>query len=94
MITKTFICDSCKKSVGETELTTLSISLKVCKNSNGYATTISANKDICKDCLEKKGILVTVPENQKPDEVIAKNQKCLEDKIADFLADLGVVFEQ
>jgi hypothetical protein len=94
MITKTYICDSCKKSVGETELTTLSISLKVLTSPNGYTKTLTASKDVCRECLEKKGVLVTLPEGQKEEEVYAKSKKCLEDKIADFLADLGVVFEQ
>ena len=94
MITKTFICDLCKKSVGESELTTLSISLDMTPSANGYRKTIRASKDVCKECLEKKGVLVTVPDDEKHEDVYAKNQKSIEDKIVDFLADLGVAFGQ
>lgn len=93
MITKTFICDMCKKSVGETELTQLSISMKMFKATSGYANILTANKDICKDCLEKKGILTYLPEGQKHEDIATKNQKALSDKLIDILEDLGVVFE-
>jgi hypothetical protein len=94
MKTTTYICDTCKKSVGETELTTLSISMKMSKSPSGYAATVTANKDVCKDCLEKKGILVTVPEGQKHEEAVAKNQKTLESKLVEILEDLGVQFQE
>jgi hypothetical protein len=68
--------------------------MKMSRSPSGYAATVTANKDVCKDCLEKKGILVTVPEGQKHEEVVAKNQKTLEDKLVGILEELGVVFEQ
>ena len=94
MKTTTYICDLCKKSVGEAELTTLSVSMKMQRSPSGYASTITVNKDVCKDCLEKKGILVIVPEGKKHDDVVAKNEKTLEDKLIDILEDLGVAFEE
>jgi hypothetical protein len=94
MKTTTYICDTCKKSVGESELTTLSISMKMSKSPSGYAATVTANKDVCKACLEKKGILVTVPEDQKHEDAVSKNQRTLEDKLVDILEELGVIFEQ
>lgn len=94
MITKTFICDVCKKSVGETELKSLSISMKGVIAPNGYASTQTVSKDICKECLEKKGILSSVPDGQKYEDVNAKNNKSLEDKLMDILEDLGVAFAE
>ena len=94
MITKTFICDCCKKSVGEAELVNLTILADILKNADGRRTGTVVNKDVCADCLNKKGVLSEVPEGQKFNDVLAKNQKTLEDKILDFLADLGVMFEQ
>lgn len=92
MITKTFICDICKKSVGESELKTLSISMKGVIAPNGYTTTQSASKDVCRGCLEEKGILSSLPDGQKYEDVSAKNQKSLADKLIDILEDLGVSF--
>jgi len=94
MITKTYICDICKKSVGESELVNLSIRADILKNSDGRRTYATVSKDVCTECLEKKGVLTTVPEGQKFNDVLEKNHKSLKDKILDFLSDLGVMFEQ
>jgi len=92
MITKTFICDVCKKSVGEPELKTLSVLMKGIVSPSGYTSNQSASKDVCKECLEKRGILSLAPDGQKLDDVYAKNQKTLADKLIDILEDLGVAF--
>jgi len=93
MITKTYICDVCNKSVGEGELTKVNISLEMIPIPNQYKRTVSASRDICKDCLAKKNIFVEVLEGQKADDVVAKNKKTIEDKLIDILEYLGVVFE-
>jgi len=96
MITKTFICDKCKKSVGEAELypVTTRIDLSPIAGSN-YRRTAECKMDFCKDCLSKQGILVESCEDK--DEAIkneVQNKKTLENKFVDILSDLGVVFEE
>jgi len=92
MVTKTFICDVCKKSVGESELFPVTINVSI--PGQTYHKAVTVNKDICRDCLEKKGIITKLPENQQElQQNQAANQKSLENKITDFLVDLGVVFE-
>lgn len=93
MITKTFICDVCKKSVGETELTTITISNKMVKSPNGYASTQNVSKDVCVHCLKSKGLLVEV-EPSEIEATILKNQKTFEQKFIDILEDLGVAFQE
>ena len=92
MITKTFICDLCKNSVGETELVLLVVEVTMPKAPNGYAQRLTVKKDICRDCLEKKGIVTKITDEKQRDEIIAKDQKTLESKFVDLLVDLGVVF--
>jgi hypothetical protein len=93
MITKTFICDLCKKSVGEFELFQLSTNLTIPK-SNGYLLSLATvKKDICKCCLKAKGIVIEETEDRKiAVEIEQKNQKTFESKILDLLEDLGVAF--
>lgn len=92
MVTKTFTCDLCKKSVGETDLVAINASLNMLKAPNGYQRLLTAKKDICHDCLEKKGILVAVTDEKQREEIYTKNKKTLEDKFVDLLVELGVVF--
>lgn len=94
MITKTFICDVCKKSVGEAELFEISTSLTVPKQERGYSKTLTmCKKDVCRDCLEKKGIITSGYGIKDEHELAeAKNQKTLESKLIDILEDLGVAF--
>jgi hypothetical protein len=94
MITKTFICDLCKKSVGETELLALEVNLSMPKSPSGYTQRLTVKKDICKDCLEKKGIVTVVTDEKQRETITAKNQKTLEDKLIDILEDLGVAFQE
>lgn len=97
MITKTYICDVCNKSVGEGDLCTTEIVIKS-PNSTGngyYRNEITrAEKHICKKCLTEKNIRVELPEGQKKEEMDKKNKMSLEDKVLDFLQDLGVMFEE
>jgi|GEM_PF-1135952 len=96
MITKTFICDMCKKSVGESELFQVSTSLTIPKQSNTYSRTLaSSTKDICKDCLKAKGIVTEKSDDDKKNDAISQNnQKTFESKVLDLLEDLGVAFTE
>ena len=101
MITKTFICDVCKKSVGESELFQVTASVTIPKQAN-YSSQKRANyssqkiascdKDICRGCLEKKGLIAEYSSDGKKDEQVAQNQKTFEAKVIDFLEDIGVAF--
>lgn len=51
------------------------------------------NKDICKECLNKFGLLTEMPEQDR-DEALKKNDKTLESKFINLLSDLGVMFEE
>ena len=93
MITKTFICDVCKKSVGETELFPLSVSLTIPNQRSVYsAKLVNCNKDVCRECLEKKGLITDAVENGDKKEEFQQNQKTFESKFIDFLEDIGVAF--
>ena len=93
MITKTFICDVCKKSVEESELYPLSVSLTIPKQKNTYSSKLaSCNKDVCRECLEKKGLITDAIENGDKKEEFQQNQKTFESKFIDFLEDIGVAF--
>jgi hypothetical protein len=94
MITKTFICDLCKKSVGEMELLPMQVDLTMPKAPNGYPQRLTVKKEICRECLEKKGVVTTIADEKEREIITAKNQKTLENKIVDFLADLGVAFTE
>lgn len=94
MITKTYICDKCNKSVGEEDLCTVEITIKSPRPASYNNKITRIEKHICKNCLTDKGIRVELPEGQKKEDLDKKNETCLEDKILDFLQDLGVVFEE
>ena len=94
MVTETFICDICKQSVGESELFKIDTTITVPKAPNHYSgKLVGCNKDICRCCLEKKGILTISEEGTPTQEFVDKNTKTLETKLVDFLVDLGVVFQ-
>jgi hypothetical protein len=94
MRTTTFICDVCKKSVGETELCQVDTSVKMPRLDRGMKLA-SCNKDVCKECLTKKGLLIEYSgsDKERADQV-ASNQKTLESKLIDILEDLGVAFQE
>ena len=51
--------------------------------------------DVCPDCLKKKGFVVEQKETeQENDQTAMQNKTTLEDKIYDFLRDMGVLFEE
>ena len=93
MKTVTYICDKCGKSVGETELVSLSFSAQFIKHPNGYNSSQSAKKDVCKNCLREKG-LITEYTKETHDADIQKTEKTMETKLIEFLEDLGVSFQE
>lgn len=93
MITKTFICDLCKKSVGELELYQVSTSLSIPQYSGYSKSYATVKKDICKCCLTEKGIVIEGTDDRKKiAENEEKNQKTFETKVLELLEDLGVAF--
>jgi len=94
MITKTFICDKCKKSVGEFELLSLKVTIREAKPTSVYARNLAdSEKDICKECLVKTGMIPTNFEQQSDkDEASIANKKTLDTKLIEILEDLGVQF--
>ncbi len=94
MITKTFICDKCNKSVGENELIPVKVEIVLPpKKGSSYSRTATAKKELCKDCLVKEGIIYEIPEDEKQAvETQVKNVKTLETKLIEILEDLGVCF--
>ena len=95
MITKTFICDECKSSVGEKELYSFDVDLKGHNQPRYSPSYISIKKDICKKCLEKRGVLTELSDEDREakEEALKKNTKCVEDKLIEILEDLGVAFQ-
>ena len=93
MKTTTYICDKCKKSVGAEDLIEINFSANLIKKPNGYYSSQPINKDICKKCLEEKGLIIEFNE-EKYEQDLKKNEKTIEDKILEFLEDLGVVFQE
>jgi len=82
-------CDICKQSKSEGDLASLTVRADgiSIKGANYSGLKI----DICKDCLEKKGFIVEY-KKEESEKVENKNKITLEDRIYDFLADMGVVF--
>lgn len=93
MITKTYICDKCNKSVGENELIPVSVEVKLpARVGSNYRRSTECKKELCKSCLVKVGIIVEVPESEKEETIQAKNIKTLEAKFIEILEELGVNF--
>lgn len=95
MKTTSYICDICKKSVSEKDLVLVEVKVEnICfETTNGYRRR-NATLDICKGCLRKKGFTVEPVTKDTEEEIAAKNTKTLENKIIDFLEDLGVAFQE
>jgi hypothetical protein len=95
MVTKTFICDKCQKSVDEVDLFKVDISIRNSQQAKYLPALASCIKDICRGCLVENGIIFEhFNEIKKNAERNSENQKTLESKITNFLVDLGVVFEK
>ena len=93
MKTTTYICDKCKKSVGAEDLIEIKFSASLIKKPTGDNSLQIIKKDICKKCLEEKGLIVEF-DQEKYEQNLNKNEKTIEDKILEFLEDLGVAFQE
>lgn len=97
MKTTTFICDVCKKSVLETDLTEMRVTI-VGRNkttARTYSMSREVKKDICLDCLKKKNLAEkTFLEVKQDQETEDKNTATLESKLIEILQEIGVMFEE
>jgi hypothetical protein len=91
MVTQTYICDDCKQSVGKEDLCSIEVSIGF--NEASYTRRgKSLKKDICKDCLRKRDMLVESQDGVAVEPAIKTST--FEKKFMDFLVDLGVMFEE
>lgn len=89
--TTVYTCDICKQSKGKDDLAKISVSTEgIRMKMNFYTLKI----DICSDCLKKKGFVVEHKNEEELKQAQEKNKISLEDKIYDFLSDMGVVFHE
>lgn len=91
MMTEVYTCDICKQSRGKDDLAKISIKSEGIRMKGGGYNGITI--DVCPDCLKRKGFVV---ECKKEEEEYAavQNKETLEDRLYDFLSDMGVVFEE
>ncbi|MDR1246101.1 MAG: hypothetical protein LBK57_03635 [Clostridiales Family XIII bacterium] len=102
--TTVYTCDKCEQSKSLEDIVTVDISYQIApheacnrhtagKSKSYERHTVRVNKDICKECLNKFGLLTEMPEQDR-DEALKKNDKTLESKFINLLSDLGVMFEE
>lgn len=91
--TTVFTCDICKQSKSKDDLAKITVKSEGIRMKGvGYS---GINIDVCPDCLKKKGFVVEQKETkQENDQTAMQNKATLEDKIYDFLRDMGVLFEE
>ena len=91
--TTVFTCDICKQSKSKNDLAKITVKTEGIRMKGfGYS---GINIDVCPDCLKKKGFVVEKKETeQENDQTAMQNKVTLEDKIYDFLRDMGVLFEE
>ena len=94
--TMIYTCDICKNSKSKDDLAKITVRAEGIRMKGVPYGGLRI--DVCPDCLRKKGFVVdvdlkTATEAEK-DTAAAKNKVSLEDKIYEFLADLGVMFEE
>lgn len=91
--TTVFTCDICKQSKSKNDLVKITVKSEGIRMKGvGYS---GINIDVCPDCLKKKGFVVERKETeQENDQTAMQNKVTLEDKIYDFLRDMGVLFEE
>lgn len=87
--TTVFTCDICKQSKSKNDLAKITVKSEGIRMKGvGYS---GINIDVCPDCLKKKGFVVEKKETeQENDQTAMQNKATLEDKIYDFLRDMGV----
>ena len=91
--TMVYTCDICKASKSKKDLARITVKTDEIRMKGVDYSGLKI--DICPDCLRKKGFVVDFPEN-KDEQGLAemKNKATLEDKIYDFLVDMGVAFTE
>jgi len=89
MKTEVYTCDICKQSKSQGDLARLNVKSEGIRMKGvGYnGITI----DVCPDCLKKKGFIVECKKEEE-EQAAKQNKQTLEDKIYDFLSDMGVAF--
>lgn len=91
MQTTNYICDTCKTSKSKEDLCQMRVTTQGLKiKEGGYYNEL--NVDICKDCLEKKGFIISPKPEQTEEDIKKKNSQVLENKLIEILEDLGVQF--
>lgn len=87
-----YSCDICKKPNAKEHLSHLEV------RSDGIhfkdMKYSCLHIDICDECLRKKGIQVERKTDDNEAQRLQQNKICLEDKVTEFLRDLGVIFEE
>lgn len=90
--TMIYTCDICKQSKSKSDLAKITIKSEGIRMKGVGFSGITA--DVCPECLKKKGFVVEWKTQEDEEQAAAQNKITLEDKIYDFLVDLGVVFEE
>lgn len=91
MRTEVYTCDICKQSKGRDDLAKITIKSDGIRIKGAGYNGITI--DVCPDCLKRKGFVVEFKEEEE-EQAAAQNKQTLEDKIYDFLSDMGVMFEE
>lgn len=89
--TTVYTCDICKQSKSKDDLARITVNSQGIKMKNVYG---GIKIDICPDCLRKKGFVVEAETEDEIEQAKKQNEVSLEDKIYDFLYDMGVVFAE
>lgn len=92
MQTTNYICDMCKISKSQEDLSQILVNTRgITISQNHYHADIKF--DICKECLKEKGFIVNpILQDKDKEEVGKANNKTLENKMLEILEDLGVQF--
>ena len=91
MKTEVYTCDVCKQSKSKGDLCYMDVSTRgITLTENKFAP--AKHFDICKDCLKKRGFVVSASTKEEAVEADRSNEKTLENKIIDILEALGVSF--
>ncbi|MEI1256022.1 hypothetical protein V8Q34_14885 [Blautia sp. JLR.GB0024] len=91
--TEVYTCDICKQSKSRDDLAKITVRTEGIhiKNHVNYS---GLQIDVCPDCLRKKGFVVEAKTKEEIEQAKKQNEVSLEDKIYDFLSDMGVVFTE
>lgn len=90
--TEVYTCDICKQSKSQKDLA--KIEVKTEGIAIKYTRYNSLKIDVCSDCLRKKGFVVEIKSDEELKQAQLKNEATLEDKIYEFLSDMGVMFQE